>query len=200
MKSFFSVVLLTLFGVVSYAQQKQDTFTIEPKVGINVSKLTHANLLPGLVAGVESTYQITDLVGISAGVLFSMQGGKYKGDDLTFQGDIMLDSSTFRMEYINIPVTAQCYIVKGLALKAGTQIGFNIYDRLKGDLGGGDYFEYNYTKEYRKVDFSIPVGISYEIKRIVLDARYNIGTTMISKWDKRYNSVLQLTIGYRFGV
>ena len=55
--------------------------------------------------------------------------------------------------------------------------------------------------------FSIPVGISYEYEDFVIDARYNIGLTDVYKKDNvitnlalkgTKNSVIQLTLGYKF--
>ena len=60
------------------------------------------------------------------------------------------------------------------------------------------------------IDFSIPVGVSYEISDFVIDFRYNIGITSVSKNKeikadvieiesdrKTRNSVFMLTVGYK---
>ena len=57
----------------------------------------------------------------------------------------------------------------------------------------------------QKFDFSVPVGLSYEISDAVIDARYNIGVTKVNKddihgfcfKDPRRNSLIMLTIGYK---
>jgi hypothetical protein len=52
-----------------------------------------------------------------------------------------------------------------------------------------------------KFDFSIPVGLSYEISNVVIDARYNFGLTKVYKGSdviKSKNSVIQITLGYKF--
>ena len=51
----------------------------------------------------------------------------------------------------------------------------------------------------KKVDFSIPIGISYEISDFVIDARYNLGLTNINDTDKykSKNGVIMLTVGYK---
>ena len=64
----------------------------------------------------------------------------------------------------------------------------------------------------KKMDVSIPFGISYECKRFVLEARYNLGLTNIIKSNmslmegeidtdnfKSRNRVFQITLGYRLG-
>ncbi len=50
----------------------------------------------------------------------------------------------------------------------------------------------------KKFDLSIPVGLSYEISNVVLDARYNWGLTKIVSNSDSKNSVFQITLGYKF--
>src|SRR3712207_7766608 len=54
--------------------------------------------------------------------------------------------------YINVPIMANVYVVNGLAVKLGVQPGFAV-DKADSDIN--------------TVDFSIPVGASYEYKNIV---------------------------------
>ena len=48
------------------------------------------------------------------------------------------------------------------------------------------------------MDFSIPVGISYEYNNFVVDGRYNFGVTKIIDGFDSKNSVFQITLGYKF--
>ena len=53
----------------------------------------------------------------------------------------------------------------------------------------------------KTVDFGIPVGLSYEYKNVVLDARYYFGLTKIDKTENHedcHNRYLSFTLGYRF--
>ena len=52
--------------------------------------------------------------------------------------------------------------------------------------------------DLKSFDFAIPLGLSYEISNIVIDARYNLGLTSI--WDKgdEKHGVIQITLGYKF--
>lgn len=54
--------------------------------------------------------------------------------------------------------------------------------------------------EAKTVDFSIPVGLSYEFPTvpIVIDARYNWGLTKVVDGGDSKNSVFQFTLGYKF--
>ena len=189
-----------LASVASFAQHSVGTVTIQPKVGISVATLTDGDDVDpriGLVAGAEFEYQATDIFSISAGALYSMQGAK-------------TDGMTVKMDYINIPILANVYVVKGLAVKLGIQPGFNVNS--EASIKGSGYSVEGKLSDYTKTfDFSIPVGVSYEFNNIVLDARYNWGLT---KWadNSKYasalgdvkvdskHSVFQFTVGYKFAL
>ena len=55
----------------------------------------------------------------------------------------------------------------------------------------------NLGVDVRKVDFSIPIGISYELNDFVVDARFNLGLTEVADLVKSKNRVFQITFGYQ---
>ncbi len=130
------------------------------------------------------------MVGISAGLLYSMQGASVKDAE----GDPKLE-----MNYVNIPILVNAYVAKGLALKAGIQPAFNVSNKVKVAGISIDYDKYAPEgAEIKTFDFSIPVGISYEYMNVCLDARYNIGVSKFADGDAGRNSVFQITLGYKF--
>lgn len=142
----------------------------------------------------EGEYQATDIFSVSAGVLYSMQGAKkeVKALNNTY-------TATTKVDYINIPVMANVYVVKGLAVKAGIQPGFKVSSSVKQSLNtsiGGT--SGSTDLKAKSFDFSIPVGISYEYANVQLDARYNFGVTKVFENSDIKNSVFQLTLGYKF--
>ena len=48
------------------------------------------------------------------------------------------------------------------------------------------------------VDWSMPMGISYEYQGFTIDARYTLGVTDAIKDTDVKNQVFQLTFGYKF--
>ena len=127
-------------------------------------------------------------------------------------------------EYINIPLLANFYIpvVKGLSVKTGVQLGFLVGSKSEAmmlvatqeipDYGTDQLSTYDGHVEYnqvnskssdvcRKIAFGFPIGLSYEYKNVVLDARYYFGLTKIDKTanpeDVR-NRYFSVTLGYRF--
>ncbi|MFC2313179.1 porin family protein [Prevotella denticola] len=192
MKKVLVVAALMFSSVATFAQHAVGSFNLQPKVGVSIANLTDNNSSDarvGLVAGVEGEYQASDIFSVSAGVLYSMQGAKF---------DAFGAKSTEKLDYINVPIMANVYVVKGLAVKLGVQPGFKVNDKLdlRMPVLGGALVDL----KAKSVDFSIPVGISYEYNNFQVDARYNWGLTKVFDVDKldQKNSVFQITLGYKF--
>jgi hypothetical protein len=123
MKKLFLTLLVLCVSVVSYAQHAVGSFTLQPKVGLNIANMTDmddSDPRCGFVGGLEGEYQVSDIFSLSAGVLYSQQGCKLDRSasisGLTLNGDV-----TYKTDYINIPIMANVYVVKGLAVKLGIQ-------------------------------------------------------------------------------
>lgn len=190
MKKVLFAALMMFSSVGAFAQHAVGSFNLQPKIGVSIANLTDmkdSDPRVGLVAGVEGEYQVSDIFSISAGVLYSMQGAKANIGNLI--------DATNRLDYINVPIMANVYVVKGLAVKLGVQPGFNVSNKLK--VNNLDAFDNPFAKA-QSVDFSIPVGVSYEYSNFQLDARYNLGLTKVFENGKDKNSVFQITLGYKF--
>ena len=197
MKKILVVAALMLSSVSTFAQHAVGSFNLQPKVGVSIANLTElkdTDPRVGVVAGVEGEYQASDIISVSAGVLYSMQGSKYeyKLGNLNYK-------KTNKLDYINVPIMANVYVTKGLAVKLGVQPGFNVSSSNKQEVntfaGSGSS---TFDVKAKSVDFSIPVGLSYEYNNFQLDARYNWGLTKAFENGKAKNSVFQITLGYKF--
>lgn len=177
------------------AQNEVGQVTLKPMAGVNLATLTGLTdnkLRVGLVAGVEAEYGVAENFEISVGALYSMQGTKWKEDGATL---------TWKIDYINIPILANYYVTKGLALKAGIQPAFKASAKAKVS-GGGNSIDGD-LEGVSGFNLSIPFGISYEYQNFVFDARYNLGVTKVFKenGDKTpKNSVIMFTVGYKFAL
>ena len=188
---------MMLLSMGAFAQNEVGQVTLQPKVGMNLSTITgdgDQKMKVGLLAGVEAEYGISENFGLDFGVLYSMEGYKYKHE---LWGNGMLlgtNNINVNLDYINIPILAQYYPIKGLAIKAGVQPAFNVRHKLGGDASGT-------IDGVNSFNFSIPVGLSYEYQNFVLDARYNIGVTKIYKdTDQGRNSTISISLGYKFAL
>ena len=166
------------------AQNEIGKITLKPMVGINLSTITDekdSKMKIGLVAGAEAEYGLTEKLGISAGLLYSMQGCKFDGDN-----------DQEKLDYINIPIMANYYVMPGLAVKAGIQPGFLVSAK------DGNSFK----NQCNTFAFSIPIGASYEYQNFVVDARYSLGLSKINKEGSKShkNGVFMISIGYKFAL
>ena len=189
MKKIMLVAALMLSSVATFAQHAVGSFNLQPKVGVSIANVTEfkgTDPRVGVVAGLEGEYQATDIFSVSAGVLYSMQGAKGNWGNLI--------DATNRLDYINVPIMANVYVVKGLAVKLGVQPGFNVSNK----ISVNNRATVDNLVKAQSVDVAIPVGVSYEYNNFQLDARYNWGVSKAYKFDKAKNSVFQITLGYKF--
>lgn len=190
MKKLMFLAVMAVASMGAYAQHAVGSITLQPKVALNIANLTDngkSDPRIGLAAGAEVEYTLTDMFSLAGGIMYSMQGANRDDGPVEY---------TWKFDYLNLPMVANVYVVKNLALKTGIQLGFNMSHKLKSETSAG-------TNEidmsgFKSFDFSIPLGISYEYENIVLDARYNLGLTKVFDHGDQKNSVFQITLGYRF--
>ena len=200
MKKMMMIAAMMIAAISANAQNEVGQITLKPTVGMNIATMTKmddSKVRVGFIAGVEGEYGVAENFGISAGVLYSMQGVKFKesesGVDFT---------ETIKLDYINIPILAQYYPIKGLAIKAGIQPGFKVSGKLseKATSGNATYTDSEKLDGVKAFQFAIPVGLSYEYQNFVLDARYNIYVTKAFKEGDSRHSVFSITLGYKFAL
>lgn len=170
---------ILMASVVANAQNEVGQISIAPTVGLNIANTNAdgAKSLIGFVAGATAEYGVTEKFGVTGALQYSMQGDKEFGEKV-------------KMNYLNIPILANWYVWKSLAVKAGIQPGF----LLSAKAGS-----YDIKDECESFDLTIPMGLSYELNNIVIDARYNLGLTKIVDVDGgAKHSVFQFTVGYKF--
>ena len=204
MKKLFLLMAMMVTTIAAQAQHDEGDITIQPRVGISYSNITDGNRWKLNIAyGVEFEHYLTEQFSLAGGVLFTNQGCKYG----VYSDNNKVTDVTIKLNlyYGTLPITANYYILPGLALKAGIQPAFRVkanvvqgsekldFDKMVAVFYGNDV-------KMNKFDLSIPVGLSYEFKGITLDARYNFGLTKLtSDGDNLYNKVFVVTLGYKIG-
>ena len=198
MKKIMMIAALMVATLSANAQNEVGQFSLKPTAGINIATITGdagQKSKVGFVGGLEAEYGVAQNFGITAAFLYSMQGCKIPADKYINGG--ANGNANVNIDYLNIPILAQYYLTKGLAIKAGPQIGFNVRHKASYDGETVDIEKIGGIN-VNSVNVSIPVGISYEYKSIVLDARYNIGLTKVFKnTNEGRNSVFAITLGYK---
>ena len=194
MKKMFLAEAMMLVSVATFAQNAVGQITIQPKVGLNIANVTDADDVDariGLAAGAEFEYGVTDMIGVSAGLVYSMQGYKFS------EGNY---DTTVKLDYLNVPILANVYVAPGLAVKLGVQPGFKLSSKVKIEGSGTSIEGESDDDGVKGFDLAIPVGVSYQYQNIVLDARYNWGVTKVFDDGDSKNSVFQITLGYKFSL
>ena len=216
-----AVAMMTALNINAQGRFEPGTFTLQPRVGLTGASITNMPSIRmpgigkiehkttgGLFAGIDAAYQVNNWFEVAAGVNWAQVGSGWKDTDLSVDGVSMkVRDLKIKTSYINVPVTANIYIIEGFALKTGVQFGYLMSANLKGDIitdGMTETLDESCKDDFNKFDLSIPVGLSYEFdNHIVLDARYNIGLAKVNKEtdpdykDGRNNSFV-ITVGYKF--
>lgn len=228
MKKLMMIAALLVATVSANAQFEAGTFSLQPKIGGTISKVSNMpnineevggvninvdkSFYAGALIGVEAEYQVADMFSLAAGLNFAMQGCQWEDYELKNSGvSYKLKNNKIQLNYLNLPIVANVYLFKGFAVKTGVQLGFLLSAKQKFDQevsGGSQTAKVEYDEDVKdqckKFDVSIPIGVSYQVPTIpiYIDARYNLGLTKIVKDidESVKNQVFQLTVGYKFAL
>jgi len=193
MKKLMMIAVMAIFAMTASAQntnREVGAFTLQPKVGLTIGSFSGEYITVGgkvenkkrvgFTAGLEGEIYATNWLGIALGLNYAQQGWKF--------GDVKC-----KYDYLNVPLVADFYVARGLALKTGVQLGF---------LMNAKWDDLDVKDDCNKTNFSIPIGISYEFSNVVLDLRYNVALSKVNKNatdNYKYRSdLVQITIGYKF--
>lgn len=220
MKKFLWMALAIITAISAKAQYREGTWSLQPKVGLALSTLTNMPKLTatgdvdldktfffGYQIGAEVEYQMTDNFSLAAGLNYTSQGSNWKDYK---SPAISVNDCKIDLGYVNMPVLANYYLLNGLAVKAGVQLGVLVKSKFKGIVEVADpsgrvplLLDDNYKDDCNKLDVSIPIGLSYEFdNHAVVEARYNLGLTHTNKTDLHgekgmNNCVLVISFGYK---
>ncbi len=188
MNAFAVALLMSLFVVA------QDPPKFGLKGGLNVSTLnynnnTDADWKTGFHLGGLAHIHLTPSFSLQPEVYYSSQGAKIPINNNTLN---------LNLSYINVPFLLQYNFANGFRLQGGPQVGFlvGVSDKVNDE-------ELNAvsTANFKSVDVSLPVGISYlGYSGFGVDTRYNLGLTNVNKTasPSAKNSVFQVGVFYLF--
>ena len=209
------LVLCTLLLCATITAQTEKV-KIGVKAGLNIASLTfdenelESSQKTGFTAGIMAEIPLAKNFSVQPELLYSQQGMKFSYSDI----DVANSSyeSTITLNYLNIPVMLKYYVLKGLSVQAGPQIGILLKSNNKYQdnfLGYDNHENYNLSDYTNAFDTSVNLGVGYQFKdKFYVDLRYNISYSDVFKEansngnyvinsDMR-NRVFQITIGYFF--
>lgn len=160
-------------------------------------------------------------IGLSLGLIFSLEQIKYK--------DIYVSSESYRFlskdfsaknKNLDVPLSVSYDIWDNkdsrICLKSGLLLRYLLNGTTKSTVSFykkennewiinniiSGYNKQDFTYGYNRVQLAIPVGVSYEYKKIYMDLRYNIGLTNVYKYSDEniYNRSFVLSVGYSITV
>jgi len=188
-----------------------------------------AKYVTNISFGLEAQRQYTSKIGLTLGCYYTQQGAEFEPGQAP---EFTCKEYKTDLKYILVPVLGKFYMCKGLAFEAGLQPGFLISDKTSLDCSfrGASFNNKLYIKDIpytfegkeemyktgvwgfsglgkRDFDLSVVLGLSYEIKNLVLGVRYHLSTIPVFKEEvyssnegtqKLSNSSFLCSVGYRF--
>ncbi len=179
-------IILTAVAVFAFSFANAQDAKYGVKGGLNMASNSEdgASSLVAIHLGGFAEFKINDKFAVQPELIYSAQGAKFSDAGV---------STTFNLNYINIPVMAKYYVADAFSLEAGPQIGF----LMSAKNGSLDYKEF-----CNSTDFGINLGAGYDLnEKMTLGFRYNMGMSDVLKDQQTgtsQNSVIQLSFGYKF--
>ena len=230
MKKNIAIVMMLLLSAMGAMAQGGENpvgkFSVIPRVGVAIANLSDNSIYlatennrevksksqAGFMGGLDVEYRATDYLGVSLGAYYARQGARWGDYEMAVQGDAGnngikkytgVKDHRLNLDYVQVPLMLKAYVAPQFAIMAGAQVGFLCGDgKMLSEETDLESRDVESTYAAKKVNVSIPVGLSYEYMNVILDARYHIGLTKVNKTDAgdSKNKVFTFTVGYRFGL
>lgn len=143
----------------------------------------------GINIGGIAEYPISDRFSVQAELLFNQKAGGYSIKD---NSNFFLGNVDLKLGYIDIPILAKVYLGNKFSFEVGPQIGFNISE--KTEFNGAEV-----ESEVKTLDTAIVGGFGYQFDQgLFIQARYAYGLSEILENERYKNSVISLSLGYKF--
>ncbi len=199
-----NLLLLFAFSVSAQVIEPEDienpfnTLSYGVRAGINYATVTKgdATIYPdgklGIYAGIFGEIPIVnDLLSIQGELLYSRQG--FERRHKTSEAEYIAE---YKFDYINLPILAKYYIVKGFSLEAGPQLGFKINDKIDTPFSTE---EHTIPQEIESFDISLAAGTSFQFDEgLFISLRYTHGLKDVIKETEAKNTAIQVGLGYKF--
>ena len=153
------------------------------KGGVNFSNLyaenvDDNNVLTGFQAGVFAKVPISSSFAIQPELLYST-----KGAELVYNNAFVNGTSTFRLNYIELPILAVINISENFNIHAGPYVAYLVDGKATNDSQGTLFdMENNLTNDdFNKFDAGLAVGAGFDADNLGFGIRYNYGLQTVGK-------------------
>ncbi|MEX6625835.1 porin family protein [Tenacibaculum salmonis] len=217
MKKVLLIIAIVAAGFTANAQE----VSFGAKAGLNIANYSKSTddidseARTSFHIGAVAEIKISDKFSFQPELIYSEQGATI---DYTETTTVLTEftkvklKGNIKLNYLNIPLMAKYYVMEGLSLEAGPQVGFLLSNKSKikttveSSLLGESGTETSdlYLKDNLKsVDFGLNFGAGYKLDNgLNFSARYNLGLSNMNDYEdngnSRKNGVFQLSVGYFF--
>jgi len=195
-----------LFGAVTVSNAQEDASNSDSmspsfgiKGGVNFASISgndfdNPDARTSFHAGVFGEFPIAPIFSLQVEALYSGQGFKSDYDGGIFGGNGKIE---YQLDYINVPVLAKFYLIKGLSIEAGPQFSFKVNEEIDADANADDG-DYDLSKA-KDFEFGVAGGLTFQTEMgLFATARYIQGMTEIFEDSDAKNAVFQVGVGYKF--
>lgn len=206
MKNVCLFAAIALFSVISVqAQNPTDLIQFGVKGGVNFSSVVgddfeSPDTRTSFNAGVLVEIPYSDRFSVQGEVLYSAQGFAVSEQGSVLGVPYDYDAE-YQLGYIQVPILAKVYLVDGLNVQVGPQVGFLINEEVDyqptNDAGDVPVSEEN--SALNDINFGIAAGLEYKFDNgFFVQGRYNYGITKLVEDGNAHNSVIQAGVGFMF--
>ena len=182
--------------------QAQEYFKFGIKGGLNISGFSgkdanQANFKDrtDIHLGLLSEIMLGEQFALQPEIIYSSQGGKSSTPGFN---ELSGEDFTFKVDYISLPVILKYFILPGFSIEAGPRFSFLIDSRVDATTSDGATTT-DITNSTEKFDLGVAGGLGYELPLgFILQARYLRGFSNIYEDVDYRNSLIQLSLGYKF--
>lgn len=194
MKKIFLAVLFINLGIFSgFAQVGSGPVQWGVKGGVNFANITGDDLddvqsKTDFHAGLLTEIPVNERFSVQPELLYSRQGFKVADNEY--------GKAKYNIQYIQVPVLLKAYLLRGLNIHAGPQIGFNVHEDFEYDTRWGSGSEDTSDSKIKDIDFDIAAGLGYKFDGgLFVYFRYNYGITKLLDDFDAHNAVFQIGAG-----
>lgn len=194
MKKLLVTTVLILTGILTVnAQSNTEKIDFGLRGGLNFSTVSGNDFddpgwMTSFYGGLVAEAPVMERFSVQAEAFYSGQGFSLgrNPNDIDFQ-----------VAYIQVPLLAKFYLIKGLNVHVGPQFGFKVNEEFNfttTDIGGD--FETDAVKGF---DFGLTAGVEYKFDSgFFVQARYSHGFSEVIKNTDVKNSVISTGVGFMF--
>jgi hypothetical protein len=198
--------ILTFFGILMIAlvhaqSNNLPTWNFGLKADLNLTNISGNGMASGYTAGfnagVYAERTFNNKWSFQPELLFSQSNTKRSGDFQTYYPDTYnpYSATDVKLAYINVPLMFKYNVTPEFSFLAGPQVGFLLVD-------AESLLSLQNNNAFKKTEFSANAGAQYNVKRVSIYGRYNLGISNIQniKNDDRYtwrSNHIQLGVAVR---